>query len=150
MRLLKFDRKKAKINKGEIFCQEDKMKQDIQDILFITLGNQKWQGAAPSLINILIIRIGRSALLNLNWELIKMMKTNRILDPIAWARKYLIALSDSLIELEEKIKGINLKRFNSIIIHIKNQWEAEITDNEERIKVKVNIGEEHFNKGIKV
>ena len=35
---------------GAIFCQVDKIIHSGQDILFITAGNQKWQGAAPSLI----------------------------------------------------------------------------------------------------
>jgi hypothetical protein len=39
-------------------------------------------------------------------------------DPSAWARKYLMAASVSLEDLVLIIKGMNLRRFNSIIIQI--------------------------------
>jgi hypothetical protein len=36
--------------KGASFCQVDKIIHNGHDIFDITIGNQKWQGAAPNLI----------------------------------------------------------------------------------------------------
>lgn len=40
--------KKHSRNRGAIFCQVARRRQFVHEIEFITGGNQKWQGAAPS------------------------------------------------------------------------------------------------------
>jgi hypothetical protein len=46
----------------------------------------------------------------------------RSLDPRAWIRKYLILASVSWDDCVVFIRGINTNRFNSIAIHINNQF----------------------------
>jgi hypothetical protein len=83
-----------------------------------------WNGAAPILINsadisIGIIRwVGVVESVHSDSDLI-----SNILDPNAWARKYLIAASVSWNVWEYNISGINLNKFNSRAAHINIQFE---------------------------
>lgn len=90
---------------------------DGQEILLITEGNQKWKGAAPSLI--------------IKPKSVKRWKTGvNILskikvDPRAWNRKYFKAASDSWCHLEEASRGIKEIILISKDIHTINQWDED-------------------------
>jgi len=88
----------AIIKMGAIFCQVVRRMQECQFIELMTWGNQKWKGAAPILIESLIIMSSVLVVV----EIIVMFgfvivrpASRRILDPRAWARKYLMAASVS-------------------------------------------------------
>lgn len=120
---------------GVIFCHVSKIKQLIQVKFFITSGNQKWKGAAPSFINkaesMIIIKNeliwGLKNSLNIN---IKITENNKIIEAIAWAIKYLIEDSEENIFLGALNRGIIDKRLISRPIHIPNHLidEIEIKD----------------------
>jgi len=117
----------AKIIKGAIFCQEARIKHDIHEILVITDGNQKWNGAIPSFsikaeISNIIIKVEF-----INENHIDILLISIILEPNAWAIKYLIAASVSWFCFELMIIGINLNILISIAIHRNNQFVLEIT-----------------------
>lgn len=93
------------------------MDQEIDDI---TLGNQKWIGAIPALISIEIITniydtwVGFIIYIN--------PPINKIPDPRAWGKKYLIAPSVFCCEEEyEIISGINDIILSSNPIHRASQ-----------------------------
>lgn len=114
-----------KIIIGAIFCQVDKIIHSGQDIFLITAGNQKWHGAAPNLIKraaIIMIEensfdIGLKFVISSIIYLLKAPNNSKP-DPIAWARKYLIAASVSRLFEKAVIKGIKDKRFSSRPIQI--------------------------------
>lgn len=89
----------------------------------ITLGNQKWKGAAPAFNR-------REAIKKTPAELkdIKKKEAERIIidDPNAWIRKYLRADSDEYWLFLDEIKGINDKRLSSSPTQAPNQEEEEI------------------------
>lgn len=117
-----------KIEIGIIFCQVDRIIHEDQEILDITWGNQKWNGAAPILINRLIESIYRKG-----WWGMRLLKINkddilrrRSLDPVAWARKYLIVASVSILVFDEDIMGIKDIIFNSKETQRKMKLDEEI------------------------
>jgi hypothetical protein len=84
-------------SRGNSFCQVDKRRHKCQFKPDITLGNQKWRGAAPAFIINLraIISFGRA-----RWGSDKLDQTalvNKSREPRVWARKYLVAASYSLL-----------------------------------------------------
>jgi len=110
---------------GASFCHVAKSMQDSQDIDVITGGNQKWNGAIPSLIMIADIRIMFIYGIDLvdQWDILVISIK---LEPNAWAIKYLIAASVSWLDLEFVIIGINLSMLISIDIHRNSQFVLDI------------------------
>lgn len=111
---------------GASFCQVDNRRADIQEIDVITDGYHRWQGAIPILSVRAIRRISVIKLLgvlSLNHNDILLIKS--MLDPRAWVRKYFTDASVSWYLFEDKIRGINLNRFNSKDIHKKSQFVLE-------------------------
>jgi hypothetical protein len=105
-----------RIFKGAIFCHVARIIHKGQEILLITAGNQKWQGAAPNFKRRaqkikeepgLIIRFGAENIISVNTP------NKRRPDPMAWARKYFIAASLSRFMDDLVIKGTNERRLSS-------------------------------------
>lgn len=91
-----------------------------QDNFLITTGNQKWQGAAPNLIKSAIRIIIEESWFDRGFfmyisNIIYLLKAprRRSPEPIAWAKKYLIAASVSRLFENAVIKGIKDKRLSS-------------------------------------
>lgn len=101
----------------------------------ITLGNQKWNGAAPALSNKETIKKSLAELKD-----IKKNEAERIItdDPSAWMRKYLRADSDEYWLFLEETKGINDKRLSSSPTQAPNQEEEEIDNVVPKSKVNKN------------
>jgi len=111
---------------GIIFCQEVKTRHIGHLKPLITLGNQKWHGAAPILnINAIQAKIRKKevSFKRRGWyEKDDIILRSRIAEPDAWTRKYFIALSASWLILIIIIKGIIARRLSSILIHVRSQW----------------------------
>lgn len=122
-----------------------KIKALIQDNPSITLGNQKWNGAAPIFNSIveLIIKFWYNKLFKLNNKLnfiIYIIETNKkISEAKVWVKKYLIADSLERIFLLSIIRGINDNKLISNPIHIPSQEEDEIEIIEPAINVDKNV-----------
>lgn len=88
----------------------------------ITLGNQKWKGAAPALSNKEATKKSLA-----EFKDIKKKDAERIIidDPNAWIRKYLRADSEEYWLFLEEIKGINDKRLSSSPTQAPNQEDEE-------------------------
>jgi len=112
---------KAKMTRGASFCQVARIVQADQDIDVITEGNQKWNGAIPSLSIIApsSIRFIWGMDLDDQWAILVISIS---LDPIACAMKYLIAASVSWLDLELVINGMKLNMLISIDIHRNSQF----------------------------
>jgi len=89
----------------------------------ITLGNQKWKGAAPALSSKEVIKK-----ILAEYKDIKKNEADKIIidDPNAWIRKYLRADSEEYWLFLEEIKGIKDKRLSSRPTQAPNQEEEEI------------------------
>ena len=88
----------------------------------MTCGNQKWKGAAPSLIsNAVDIKI-RDFVLSVNIIAPRIIKA----DPIAWTKKYFKAASVAYWLFFIEIHGINDIRFSSKPHHAPNQESDEM------------------------
>lgn len=89
----------------------------------ITLGNQKWKGAAPALSNKEVIKKSLAEFID-----IKKNEADRIIidDPKAWIRKYLRADSEEYWFPFEEIKGIKDKRLSSSPTQALDQEDEEI------------------------
>ena len=76
---------------GAIFCTVIKIQQVVQGAAFMTFGNQKWQGAAPSfIISEIIIKV------DINGKMFKkIIDIRKITDAVACAKKYFKAASFS-------------------------------------------------------
>lgn len=111
--------------RGKIFCQVESRRQRCQLRPDITLGNQKWSGAAPAfIISPEITRsLGRS--MGRLVELTHEAPVSRRRDPKVWVRKYFVAASYSLLLGVLTISGIKAKRLSSIPIYIVTQFVAE-------------------------
>lgn len=119
---------------GLIFCHVNNNKQLIQFNPSITSGNQKWNGAAPSLVNSaefninknieFILGVINSVLIN-----IKIIENIKIREAIVWERKYFKDDSDEYIFFVELNKGIIDKRLISKPIHIPIQEYEEMAIN---------------------
>lgn len=110
---------------GAIFCHVVKIKQFAHERPSITSGNQKWKGAAPSLVRRAEFNIIRnvefiSGAINSFVNNIKIIENRRIIDAKAWVIKYFIADSDENIFFVDVIKGIIERRLISRPIHILN------------------------------
>ena len=111
---------------GRIFCHVDRMMQMFQFMAAITWGNQKWQGAIPALA----IRphiINRVPIFD-SWSVgINSVTppTRSIIDPTAWARKYLIAPWASWLFLPLSIIGMKAIMLSSKATHSLSQFDAE-------------------------
>lgn len=82
------------IESGIIFCHVDKRKQIGHLESAITDGNQKWAGAAPSLINsprAIIAVAGVWAMISSGLWVVVVVIIRIRAEPIAWARKYFVA-----------------------------------------------------------
>lgn len=84
----------------------------------ITLGNQKWKGAAPD--------FSKRATTIKNWAelvVVKLKEAARIIteEPRAWIKKYLRAASEEYWFLFVEIRGIKDKRLSSKPIQAPNQ-----------------------------
>lgn len=119
--LLVVDTRKMIIDRGASFCQVDKIIQLIHDSDIITDGYQKWHGTLPILSKILAKR--RLFIKYIcDGSHSEILLNNIVAEPIAWARKYLIAASTSWLLLEYRIIGKKLNIFSSIDIHTNNQF----------------------------
>jgi len=119
-----YERIKDKIIRGASFCHVDRIKQDGHDADAITDGYHKWHGTMPNFR--VIDMINRNNIILPGIDLLNhkdILDINIILEPSAWARKYLIAASVSWNFFEFIRIGINLRRFNSIAAHRNNQLE---------------------------
>jgi len=114
--------------KGASFCHVDKIKQLIHDIADITEGYHRWNGAAPIFKASLIVKTTWAMRFNVLWKFINILDINSNLDPSAWFRKYFTEASVSWKLLDEHMIGIKHNRFNSIAIHINNQFVLEIAN----------------------
>lgn len=94
---------------GEIFWIVESNQHIFQEILFITIGNQKWQGAIPSFIR----RAKNRNLGLLSWYWEEIAPRRRSPEARAWNKKYFTAASFSWLILEERRSGIKEYRFNS-------------------------------------
>lgn len=114
-----------KIANGPIFCHVESNSAIGQLRPTITDGNQKCVGPTPSFNSIEIIKTTYISwcviLICMGVENIKNVTVTISLDPVAWAKKYLILLSVSWFFCEIEINGINDRRFISNIAHINNQ-----------------------------
>lgn len=112
---------------GPSFCQVDNIKQVSQWDDDITWGNQKWKGAAPSLIRRLIISIRNIIVEVADIYQIDVEYISSMLEPRAWIRKYLIVASVSWFVSDDEIIGIKDNILISSANHINNQFELLIT-----------------------
>jgi len=92
---------------GASFCHEARIIQVNQESEVITGGNQKWNGAIPS-FNIIADKRRRFIYWVENIDHWERLAISIILDPSAWAIKYLMAASVSWFSLVFVIIGINL------------------------------------------
>jgi hypothetical protein len=112
---------------GASFCHVDKIKQDIHEIDLITDGYHKCKGAIPSLRRIDMIKKMENRFIEIDMLNHRdILDIRRILDPSAWARKYLTAASVSWNFLEFISSGMNLRRLSSIPAHRNIQLEDEM------------------------
>jgi len=116
---------KARIIKGANFCHVAKMRHENHEIDVITDGNQKWRGAIPSFS---IIEATRIIFIKFEIDIdhISILLINMILEPSAWAIKYLMVASVSWFDFVFLSIGINLNILISIDIHRNNQFVLEI------------------------
>jgi len=128
-----------RIINGANFCQVAKIVHDTHDRDVITEGNQKWNGTIPSLS--MIAAISRKFRLNIEVDHCVILDINIILDPSAWAIKYLIEASVSWFVFDWIIIGINLNMLISMAIHRKIQFVLDIAiiDLVSRVVVVINI-----------
>ena len=108
----------------------------IQDIPCITVGNQKWAGAAP------IFRSSEAKISIIDGFLhiiIEVALASIIVDPRACTKKYFRAASEEYELCLEEIIGMKDSRFNSNPIHLVNQELDEIAIIRPMIKVTENI-----------
>lgn len=122
------------IIRGASFCHVDRIKHDIHEIEDITRGYHMWQGAAPSLIIMDMIKIMCIGVDVRELHQRDILDRSINLDPRAWAKKYLMAASTSWFVWDLMIRGINDIRFNSILTHTKIQLDLDIA-----IKVLISI-----------
>jgi len=89
----------------------------------ITLGNQKWKGAAPALSK---SEINKKILAEPKDK--RKKEADKIIteDPKAWIRKYLRADSEEYWLFLDEIRGINDNKFNSRPTQAPNQEDEEI------------------------
>lgn len=129
MIMINLDAVSCRINEriisGASFCHVARIVHASQDIAVITDGNQKWNGAIPSLSKIADSKIKFINGIDLvdQWAILVI---SIILEPSAWAIKYLIAASVSWFDFELVIRGINLNMLISIAIHRKIQFVLDI------------------------
>jgi len=120
---------------GASFCHLDKIKQFNHEIDDITDGYHMWNGASPILIIKLIIKIIDIVCdISILFHNV-VLEANRILDPKAWIKKYLVVASVSWNWFDKVINGIKHSKFSSIAIHINNQFDLKIAREELRIRV---------------
>lgn len=138
---------------GVIFCQDIKIKQFNQDIPSIIFGNQKWKGADPIFIIIEeLIKIERKKLISKFFIKIsfKIIENKKLMEAMAWVRKYFKDASEFNKLLELEIRGINLNRLISNPIQHPIQELDEIEIKVLKIKInKKNILLEFIKKWIK-
>jgi len=89
----------------------------------MTLGNQKWKGAAPALSNKEIIKKILAEFKDIRKNDADMIIID---EPNAWIKKYFKADSEEYWLFLEEIKGINDKRLSSSPTQAPNQEEEEI------------------------
>ncbi len=114
----------ARIINGASFCQVVKIMQDIHDMEVITDGNQKWNGAIPNFSSMADISIKFSSCVD-DMVHCAILDISIILDPRAWAIKYLMEASVSWLDLDWVIIGIKLSILISIAIHRNSQLELD-------------------------
>lgn len=111
----------------------------------ITLGNQKWKGAAPALSRRATVN---KVVASSPEDIIKEADMIMIDEPKAWIKKYFKAASEEYWLFLEEISGIKDKRFSSSPIQAPNQEEDEMERRVPNIRVEKNkIWEEE--RGIK-
>ena len=96
---------------GAIFWTVINRIQFPQDRPCITVGTQKWTGAAPILNKspqMMTFSICKFLL-----DIRSVAPTRIIIDPIAWMKKYLSALSEEYAFFSEKIRGTNDNKLSS-------------------------------------
>lgn len=135
---------KYEINiRGAIFCQVIKVNELIQVKPSITVGNQKWKGAAPLFNNKaekIIIFEYKIWLFNsygtLNFSIERIIANNKIADANAWVKKYFKEASVDIRLLLSFIRGINDNRLISNPIQALNHELEEIVIIVPNIKIK--------------
>jgi len=116
-------RSRAKIVRGVIFCQVDKIKHEIHEIEAMTEGYQKWQGALPSFKSTDVVsKIGIKFGIKEEYIHIDILDINSNADPNACARKYFTDPSVSWLFLVCSMMGINLSKLSSIAPHRRIQF----------------------------
>lgn len=139
------------IVRGMSFCQVLKIRQGSHLSLAITLGNQKWRGAAPNFSSRLVVIRRRGITLFVKGDALEInsILNNSRAEPIAWARKYLIAASVSCWVLLIDIRGIKDIRFSSKAVQIRSQWEEDkaiiVLDTKVKEKIAENGKKERIN-----
>lgn len=126
------------IIKGAIFCQVIKIIFEFHVSPSITLGSQKWNGAAPVFINIVeeiktIVNFSKLGAKLIKNKLIIIVNKNTA-EAKAWIKKYLREDSEENKFFDLIIKGIKDNKLISNPIHILNQEFAEIVINVPEIK----------------
>jgi len=101
----------------------------------ITLGNQKWKGAAPAFNNKATVK---SVVARSPDDIIKDADIIIIEEPKAWIKKYFKAASEEYWLFLEEISGINDKRLSSSPIQAPNQEEEEMESVVPNIRVEKN------------
>lgn len=121
------------MDRGPIFCQVSNIRPEEVLIPWVTSGTQKWNGAAPSFMMMeMVMRmlVVESMLCNsvhwLVWRKLFMIANIRIMEAVAWERKYFVAASvDRGLWFLIKM-GMIASIFISSPIHIIIVWELKI------------------------
>lgn len=114
---------------GANFCHVERIRAATHEIDVITDGYHKWHGAIPIFRIRAINKITAIYEFNIKmfiWNQRDILDISKILDPIAWTRKYFTVASTSWASLDCIKIGINLSRFSSRAAHIKIQFVLEI------------------------
>lgn len=119
-----------RINKGANFCQVINIKATFHLNPSITLGNQKWNGAAPLFINIELQINIKTYSFEFVFKVRGISKikilNKKIEEAKAWVKKYFREASEENKFFDLIIKGIKDNKLISNPIHILNQDEEEI------------------------
>lgn len=128
---------------GAIFCHVSRINPDISEIPWVTSGTHRWNGASPIFIDSAIVNmideIWLDEFIRVHWpKFIKLMidPIMRIIDAVAWTKKYLDAASvDRGLALLIRI-GIMASMLISKPTQISSQWELNKVINVPEIRVR--------------
>ena len=106
---------------GPIFCQVERIRQDIHEMDAMVDGSQKWKGAIPSFVRSPIMRQRILTFSDISDKGLferEIPPHRRNPEPSAWAKKYLIAASVSWYSLDCMMSGIKDIKLISRPIHM--------------------------------